>query len=113
MQTSPPMLSINVDAVAFQDASGDWIAQCIQYDISVHAKSLPELKKALEREIAANVCINEKLGRKGLEGIPSAPKKYEEVFNSAGLELSPSYRLKTLDSSKSVHLHNLKVVEAA
>ena len=70
MLTSSSTTPIKIDAVAFQDPSGAWIAQCIQYDIVARANSLPELPKAIQREVVANLCINAKLGRNNLEGIP-------------------------------------------
>jgi hypothetical protein len=111
MLTCPLVNLINVDAVAFQDASGAWIGQCIQYDIAAHAKTLKELAKKLERTIVANVCINEKRGRKLLEGIPPAPEHFAEAFRN-GIGLSPATKMKTLDSSSFVHVHDLRVVEA-
>jgi len=104
---------IVIDALAFQDASGVWIAQCIQYDIVAQAKSLPALPKALEQEIFANLCVNAKLGREGLDGIPPAPQRYQEEFKEATLGLSPNYKFKSLSSTKQVHLHDLKVAEMA
>jgi hypothetical protein len=112
MDTSAPTI-INVDAVAFQDSTGAWIGQCIQYDISAHAKSLPGLTKAIERQIAANVCVNEKLGRKLLDGIPPAPDHFAEAFQSGEIGLSPTHKLKSLDSFTCIHLHDLRVVETA
>jgi hypothetical protein len=113
MPMSSSTTPIKIDAVAFQDPSGAWIAQCIQYDIVARANSLPELPKAIQREVVANLCINAKLGRKDLEGIPPAPEKYQEEFRAATLRLSPRSNLKMFDSSHSIELNDLGVVEAA
>lgn len=110
MYMCPTINVINVDAVAFQESSGVWIGQCIQYDIAAHAKSLKALTKAIERQIAANVCINEKLGRKLLQGIPPAPAHFFEEFEK-GFGMSPAEKLKSLDGSSFVHVHELRIVE--
>lgn len=112
MLTPPEPSLISIDAIAFQDASGVWIGQCIQYDIAAHARTLTDLPKAIEREVFANICINIKLGKDALDGIPPAPKRFADEFNQAQLGLSPNYKLKSLDSRKRVRLHDLRVVEA-
>ncbi len=107
-----PVTVINVDAVAFQEPGGVWIGQCIQFDIAAHANSLPSLVEAIRRQIAANVCVNEKLGRELLDGIPRAPKKYEEAFHSNGLSLAASEKIKSLSSFTRIHLSDIRVVES-
>lgn len=111
MSICPPINLINVDAIAFEDANGMWFGQCIQFDISAHAESLPKLSRALEKKIAANVCLNEKAGRSGLEGIPAAPEKYLEAFRHGEIGLSASHKMKSISGSKTFHIHDLKVVE--
>jgi hypothetical protein len=79
---------VTVDVLAFQDTDGAWIAQCIQYDIVARANSLLQLEKALTRELTANLVINEKLGKHGLDGIPPSPAKFQNLFNLARAQLS-------------------------
>lgn len=111
MHGFPPEKIVEIDAVAFEDAAGKWFAQCIQVDIAAHAHSLPSLAKALERQIAANILINEKAGRSGLEGIPSAPERYIEAFRTGYLSFTASYKMKNVSNLKRVHLHDIKVLE--
>jgi hypothetical protein len=106
----PPEV-INVDAVAFEDGNGMWFAQCINYDIAAHADSFNKLFKALEKKVAANVYLNERAGRRGLEGIPPAPEKYIQAFNAEDVSFSASYKMKSLSGSKKVHIHEMKIVE--
>ncbi len=102
----PPPISqpIEIDALVLKGESGAWIAQCIQYDIVAHAASLPALPKAIELEVVANLCINAKLGRNGLDGIQPDPQKYHDEFREATLGLSPSYKFWSLSSNNPVHL---------
>lgn len=111
MPTSFPTAPIEIDVVAYQDACGIWVGQCIQYDIAAHAKTFSGLLKAIERTVAANICINQKLGRKGLEGIPPAPEKFRKRLDQAEYPLSP---LTKIDSApKQVHIQKLAVLEPA
>jgi hypothetical protein len=80
---------IHLDVVAFQDHDGAWIAQCIQYDIVARAKTVLGVRRSFARQLKANMAINESLGRKGLEGIPSAPDKYRYLFEKAIEHMTP------------------------
>lgn len=102
---------IEIDIVAYQDASGIWVGQCVQYDIAVHAKTFPALLKEMERTVVANIYVNERLGRRGLEGIPAAPQKYRDELDRAEYPLE-SLRRKD-DATKPVHIQRLAVLEAA
>lgn len=82
MEANQPMDLGTVRVVAFQD--GDlWVAQCVEYDIAAFAKHLLKLPAALDRAILSNVCVNADAGHKGLEGIPRAPKIFEQLFKAA------------------------------
>ncbi len=82
------MNKITISAVAFHD-EGVWIAQCVEYDICVSAETLPQLRKTFEHAVVANVHVNMKLGRSGLDGIPPAPPKFRDLFNNADTRLHP------------------------
>jgi hypothetical protein len=71
---------IEVNVVAFQEGEL-WVAQCVEYDIAAFAKSLPELPRALERAVAANICANADLGRHALVGVPPAPPRFKQTFD--------------------------------
>jgi hypothetical protein len=92
MPTRPAPIPIKIDVVAFEDPDGFWIAQGIQYDIVAQAKSVAAIRKAFSRQLAANVVLNAKFGREGLEGIPPAPEKFKRMFEAAGDELRPVAR---------------------
>jgi hypothetical protein len=86
------MQTIKLNALVFEDANGGWIAQCVEYDIAVHAGTLLHLPKVLERQVLANVHVNRKLGRDGLAGIPPAPAAYRAAFEAAKDRFIPEAR---------------------
>jgi hypothetical protein len=80
------MEKIHIRVVAYQ--VGDlWIAQGVEYDIMARAKSLTTLPKAFNRALMSNLCVNDELGREGLDGIPPAPDHFREVFEGATLDV--------------------------
>ena len=83
---------IKIDVVVFLDQSGDWFAQGIQHDIAAHARSPSTLRHAFEKKVLANIIVNRKIGRLGLEGIPPAPIHFKNMFDEAGEELNPVSR---------------------
>jgi hypothetical protein len=102
------MKPVKLNAIAFQDVDGAWIAQCIQYDIVARAESLVQLPKVLEREVAANFCINAKLGRPDLSGIPPAPEHFRKAFEAAEYRMRPQHT----DEAQAVQIDELGVIEA-
>jgi hypothetical protein len=100
---------ITISAIAFHD-EGVWIAQCVEYDIAVSATTLPKLRKAFERAVIANICVNEKLGRSGLDGIPPAPSKFRDLFNNADTDLHP---IKQAPSPAPVTIRDFRLAEVA
>ena len=80
---------IMIDVVAFEDRDGNWIAQGIQYDIVARAKSVGGLREAFMRQLAANLALNTRFGRSGLEGIPAAPDRFRALFEDAKEMLKP------------------------
>jgi hypothetical protein len=79
---------IDISVVAFK-GERNWVAQCVEYDIAAFAESPSELHDALSSALVANLCINEHLGRRGLDGIPPAPAKFREMFETSRARLSP------------------------
>jgi hypothetical protein len=78
---------INVSVVAFE-REGQWIAQCVEYDIAAFSDSLAALPDAFSNALFANICINQHLGRDGLDGVPAAPARFRDMFESAPLDVS-------------------------
>jgi len=78
--------AFDISVVLFED--GDWwCAQCLEYDISAQAKSLPELRYELERVLFSHVCAGVQEGREPFEGLGKAPKKFWQMYASADLRV--------------------------
>ncbi len=102
---------IEVNVVAFQDGEL-WIAQCVEYDIAAFAKSLPELPRALERAVAANLAANADLGRNALDGVPPAPPRFQEMFEQSHFDLKT--RIENSSTPRlPVRIRDLRVADAA
>ena len=79
---------LSISAIAFQD-DGAWIVQGIEYDIVAHAHDAAGLPAALARALVENACITEHLGRRPMEGVPSAPARFRELFDRALATITP------------------------
>src|ERR1700730_4566918 len=95
---------ITLSVIAFHD-EGKWIAQCVEYDIAASAESLTKLRKAFEKAVIANICVNKELGHSGLDGIPSAPSKFRDLFNNADTGL---YAVKPTPSRAHVEIRDFR-----
>ncbi len=65
-----------------------WVAQAIEFDIAARADKLTKLPRAFERALAANLAMNQELGRAGFGRIDPAPPEFREMFDKAHLKLS-------------------------
>jgi hypothetical protein len=99
-----------IDVIAFVTKDGTWIAQGVQYDIVARAKSPTALRDAFRRQISANIELNKKFGRSGLEGIPAAPEKFKRLFDEARERMSPTA---TPQESPKFSSENIRLTEAA
>ena len=103
----PMSQPIDVRAVLYEDG-GVWVAQCIEYDIAAFAETLSALPRAFERAVAANLSANADIGRKGLEGIPPAPKRFAALYEGSFLDVKP----RSGEKGSTLHV-DLRVSEAA
>ena len=73
--------------VVFYEEGDLWVAQAIEFDIAARADKPSKLPRAFERAVMANLVANQELGRQRLEGIPAAPRRFRELFESAHFNL--------------------------
>ena len=73
---------ITIHVVAYRGEER-WIAQCVEFDIAAFADDVNGLEAAFSKALAANLCINQQLGRNLLDGIPAAPNKFRTMFEAA------------------------------
>ncbi len=102
---------VDVRVVFYKDAN-TWVAQCIEYDIAAFAETLRELPRAIERAIAANVCVNHDLGREGLDGIPGAPPRFGDMLR-AGMRIDTRSTPFPTTSHPAVRIRELVLADAA
>ena len=100
-------INVDVSVVAFEGQAGGWVAQCLEYDISAFAETLPQLPDAFCNALIANFCINAHLGRKAFDGIPVAPSKFRDMFESSRTRLSQLGD--TIVSQDTPHIKEMRV----
>lgn len=69
-----------VRAVLYQESSGWWSAQCLEYDVATQAKTLPTLYRELERVLLSYFVVSNHLGVEPFSGLPPAPKHFQAMF---------------------------------
>jgi predicted RNase H-like HicB family nuclease len=74
--------AFDIRVVLFEDEKW-WCAQCLEYDITAQAKTLPELRYELERVLFAHVCAGAEEGRAPFQGLERAPSKYWRMYETA------------------------------
>ncbi|HEY2289710.1 MAG TPA: hypothetical protein VGM86_03310 [Thermoanaerobaculia bacterium] len=90
---SPPDAVYKLHAVVFRH--GEWlIAQCLEHDITVQARSNAELYYEVKRILVAHLIRADDTGAEPFAHIPKAPKRFWLMYKEAQMELSP---LKDLD----------------
>lgn len=74
---------LRIRAVVFE-SDGDWIAQCLEYDIATQAPTLDALLYELERILVAHLFVAEREKRVDpFADIPPAPRRFWEMYNRA------------------------------
>jgi hypothetical protein len=77
-----------IQAIAFKEG-GAWVAQGIEYDIVAHSFDPMTLPQAFMRAVLENILITEHLGRRPLEGIKPAPRRFHDLLDDAITEMTP------------------------
>ena len=81
------MESINISAILYQEGE-HWIAQCLEFDITAQAPSLPDLQKVFAMKVAAEMSISLDLGKEPLTDLPPAPDFFWRMFAEATVTVS-------------------------
>jgi hypothetical protein len=80
--------NLRLRAVVYRGQSA-WVARTLEHDIAAFADHVDDLPGKLRKAIAANLLINARHGREGLEGIPPAPAQFIEMYERAKLDVTP------------------------
>jgi predicted RNase H-like HicB family nuclease len=78
--TAPHRLEIR--ALLFQE-TGWWIAQCLEHDIAVQARTREDLLERLERTLLGYLRLGFEKGRRPFDWIPPAPRRYWDLYEKA------------------------------
>jgi hypothetical protein len=90
MNGKSPELAIN--AILIQEPDGSWSAQCLQYDIAAHARTLPDLDYELQRVLASHVAISQELQQEPFSGIGPAPQIFWDMYERAKMRVETEER---------------------
>lgn len=74
-------------AVIFFDR-GWWVAQCLEVDLCVSAKTRDALPKKLARQLRGQAALDASRGRRPFEMLPKAPEKFWRMY-SEGKAMGP------------------------
>lgn len=72
-----------VDVVLFERDPGEWVAQCLQYDIGAQAGTLPDLLYELQRSLVGHMVIAFENEIEPFVSLPAAPEEYWEKWKTA------------------------------
>lgn len=75
-------------AVLFQE-DGLWVAQCLEVNVAAQAPAFKDILYELQRVLVGRFVYAEKRGIDALAGLPMAPKRYWEMFESASASIHP------------------------
>lgn len=71
-----------IRVVVFRE-EGWWVAQCLEVDIAVQAKTESDLHYELSLTLIGRILAGDSLGIDAFEGLPRAPKRYWDLFRDA------------------------------
>jgi hypothetical protein len=69
-------------AVIFFDR-GWWVAQCLEVDLCVSAKTRDALPKKLARQLRGQAILDASRGKRPFEMLPRAPEKFWRMYSEA------------------------------
>lgn len=73
----------SIDTVLFERDPGEWVAQCLQYDIGAQAESLPELMYEIQKALVGHMVIALESGLEPFECLSPAPEEYWGMWTKA------------------------------
>jgi hypothetical protein len=105
------MPTYKISAILFEREDA-WVAQCLEYDITAQADSLPNLYYELERVLVGHIVISEENGEEPFELLPAAPQEYWQMFDASKIKLNTDplpFRLPRFAKQPPPELRELRV----
>ena len=78
---------VAISAILIQEADGSWSAQCLEYDITAHARTLPDLDYELQSVLASHIAISQELEQEPFSGLRPAPQIFWDMFERAKMRV--------------------------
>jgi predicted RNase H-like HicB family nuclease len=99
--------------VIFQE--GEWLcAHCLEHNFATQAKTLEDLRYAIERMIVGHIAISLANGVKPFKNRRRAPAKYWDLFRRSKISLPPqSFGLRIKKSGVSIPTPEIRVAPLA
>ena len=79
--------------LVIKDPCGEWVAQCLEYDIAAQGKCIRSAMAAFESTLAAEILYHKEKGLEPLAGIGKAPQFYWDKFNECAQEIKQPKRI--------------------
>jgi hypothetical protein len=92
-----------VRVVVFQEC-GQWVAQCLEYDIGAQAGDLDELRIHLEMTLHAEYVLRKGTDADPFPGIEPAPRHFHNLWDKCGNELTPPARMGGVQAEKPIRM---------
>ena len=86
---------LRLDVLAMKEGEW-WVAQCLQYDLTAQAKTLPELRYAFEYALVGHIITSLENNLEPFDSLPAAPKEYWDAWQKAlpvDIEAPPAFRI--------------------
>ena len=85
---------MKISVVLFEREPGEWVAQCLQYDIGAQATNLRDLFYEFQKVLVGHILISLEHGQEPFECLPSAPSDYwnrlqQDRYATVSLPLLP------------------------
>lgn len=78
-----------IHAVLFERSPGEWVGQCLQFDIGAQAGDITDLVYELQRAIVGHIVIAIENGVEPFESLSPAPQMYWDMWEQASETFQP------------------------
>ena len=79
----------SLTVIYFKRDPGNWVAQCLEYDIGAQANTRADLSYEFQKSIVGHILICAKHGATPFESLPPAPSLYWHMRRSRLVEERP------------------------
>lgn len=102
--------------VLFYQEGDQWVAQCVDHDITAHGESIPKAQRAFEYAVISEVVVSVESGRRPFTDPTTVPPLFVQAFEDAlaekldranidlppGVELPPTFMLGAIAAERRI-----------